>query len=76
MWTIGEKDTVLGYRGATAAVEPASRRPEPQPLSATVSERVPQWFSRALGSNLTVSARSTSGYFLPSVGGCIYALEP
>ncbi|MBZ5583860.1 MAG: hypothetical protein LAQ30_16950 [Acidobacteriia bacterium] len=45
-------------------------------ISATVSERVPVWFSAVVGTGLTVRARATAAYFLPSVGGCIYALEP
>ncbi len=45
-------------------------------ISATVSERTPRWFSAVLGGGLTVRARATAAYFLPSVGGCIYALEP
>ncbi len=46
-------------------------------MSAEVSEKIPVWFSGVLGGDgLTVRARATAGYFLPSVGGCIYALEP
>lgn len=46
-------------------------------MSATVSEKVPLWFSLALGPrNLNVTARATAAYFLPNVGGCIYTLEP
>jgi len=45
-------------------------------VTVRVSETLPQLFSRVLGfSTGTITARSTSGYFPPALGGCIYILN-
>ena len=46
-------------------------------VTVKINETLPQLFSSVLGfSSAQVTARSTSGYFPPALGGCIYILNP
>jgi Flp pilus assembly protein TadG len=45
-------------------------------VTVKVSESIPQFFSAVLGNPfLSITARSTVGYFPPALGGCIYLLN-